>query len=217
MKNYLFLFILLVTGQLAFSQGTRFSFTANPQLTWFAGNGDDYESNGVFLGLNTGLEADFFFSENYAFSLGLNLNNVKGGVVFSDSTTFTAGDTEKVLPAGSRMTHTLQYISFPAGLKFKTVEIGYSTYWLNTGVTPMLRIKSRVTDESEVFEKTDFKDETSLFNMNYFIELGLEYSLGGNTALIGGLGYYSGFMDVTNSSSEKLTTKSFAIILGVVF
>jgi hypothetical protein len=53
--------------------------------------------------------------------------------------------------------------------------------------------------------------------MAYFIEGGLEYSLGGNTALIAGLGYTSGFMDVTKRSADKFQTRAFSVILGVLF
>jgi len=115
------------------------------------------------------------------------------------------------------MTNNLQYIAIPLGLKFKTIEIGYSTYWLNTGISPMIRLKSSVSDEEEVFSKIDFKDKTSLFNVGYFIQGGLEYSIGGSTALIAGLGFNTGFIDVTESKDDKFTTKSFSIILGVLF
>jgi len=217
MKKYLFILTFLISSLSAQSQGVRFSFIANPQFAWFSGNDDNYESNGIFLGFNTGLEMDFFFSENYAFSTGITINNLKGGAIYSDSLVFDIGDKDKILIPDSRLTYNLQYLSVPLGLKFKTIEIGYSTYWLNTGITPMVRLKARATDETEYFEKENIITETRLFNINYFIEGGLEYSLGGNTALIAGLGYYTGFTDVTEKSNYRLTTQSFAVIFGILF
>jgi hypothetical protein len=142
---------------------------------------------------------------------------LKGGAIYADSLSFGPRGASKILIPGSKLTLNMQYISVPLGLKFKTIEIGYSTYWLNTGVNPMIRIKSRATDEQEVFSKSDFKDETRLINMGYFIEGGLEYSLGGNTALMAGLGYNSGFIDVTSSSESTFHTRSFSVILGILF
>ncbi|MGC9342332.1 MAG: porin family protein [Bacteroidales bacterium] len=217
MKRLLVSIPILMLAMLSYSQNVKFSFIASPELTWFSGNDDAYETDGTYLGLNTGLEIDFFFTENYAFTTGLTINTIKGGVLYSDSIRYTAGDSEKILVPGSLLTHTLQYINIPLGLKFNTIEIGYNTYWLSTGVSPMIRIKSKVSDEQEVFSKTDFKDETRLFNMSYFIKGGLKYSLGGNTALIGGLGYSSGFVDITESSREKLQTRAFSVILGIQF
>lgn len=217
MKRIIFFLSLLLLAKTSFSQGLNFSFIASPQITWFSGNDDHYEANGTYFGFNTGLEIDYFFSKNYAFSTGITINTLKGGAIYADSVSFDTGGSEKILVPGSKLIHNLQYISIPVGLKFKTIEIGYATYWLNTGVTPMIRIKSKATDDQEVFSKTDFKDETRLFNMGYFIEGGLEYSLGGNTALIAGLGYNSGFMDVTSGSNDSFQTRSFSVILGILF
>jgi hypothetical protein len=199
------------------AQGVRFSFMANPQLTWFSGTDEDYQANGTFPAINIGVELDAFFTENYAFSTGISINNIRGGAVYNDTLLYDMEDEVKVLPADSRMTYNIQYINIPLGLKFKTIEIGYTTYWINTGLTPMFRIKANTTDESGNFDDTEFKDEIRLFNMNYFIEGGVEYSLGGNTAIVGGIGYYSGFFDITENSSFRLTSSAFAITLGIQF
>ncbi|MFW5821566.1 MAG: porin family protein [Bacteroidota bacterium] len=217
MKKYILSIILVFAGIVSEAQGIRFSFMANPQLTWFSGTDENYQANGSFPGINIGLELDAFFTENYAFSTGISLNNIRGGAIYDDILVYRLGETDKILEPGSRMTYGLQYITVPLGLKFKTIEIGYSTYWLNTGLSPMFLIRSRVSDETDTFSKTDFIDETRFYNMNYFIEGGIEYSLGGNTAFIAGIGYHSGFFDVTKNSSYRLTTQGFSLILGILF
>ncbi len=217
MKKIILSLLILFTGIYSYAQDIRFSFMANPQLTWFSGTDENYEANGSFPALNIGLEMDAFFSDNYAFSTGITINNLRGGVIYDQRQSFDIGDSEKTLEPGSRLTLNLQYISIPLGLKFKTIEIGYSTFWLNAGLTPMVLINSKASDKTDTFDKTRFKDETSLINMNYFIEGGLEYSLGGNTAIIAGLGYYSGFFDVTKNSDYSLTTQGFAIVFGILF
>ena len=217
MRKILFILMILPVTTLTYAQDIRFSFMANPQLTWFSGSDENYQANGSFPALNIGLELDAFFSENYAFSTGITINNLRGGVIYNDSLTYNIADTRKILPSDSRMTFNLQYISVPLGLKFKTIEIGYSTYWINAGLTPMFLIKSKASDETNTFEKDEFKDETKFYNMNYFIEGGIEYSLGGNTAIVAGLGYYSGFFDITKNSSYRLTSEGFAIVLGIQF
>lgn len=217
MKISVVIFTLLIFTSTLKAQDIRFSFLANPELTWFSGSGNGYEANGNFIGLNTGIELDFFFAENYAFSTGLTINTMKGGVIFSDSMHYDVNDASLTLLPGSRLVYTLQHVSVPLGLKFKSIEIGYSTYWINTGITPMVLIKSRVTDDQEIFNQSGFKDHTNLFNLNYFVEGGLEYSLGGNTALIAGIGYYSGITDITKNDTNKLTMRGFALTLGMLF
>lgn len=217
MKKIIFILMILPVVTVTDAQDIRFSFMANPQLTWFSGADENYQANGSFPALNIGLELDAFFSRNYAFSTGITINNLRGGVIYNDSLAYNIGDGRKILPSDSRMTFNLQYISVPMGLKFKTIEIGYSTYWINAGLTPMFLIKSKVSDETDSFEKAEFKDETKFYNMNYFIEGGIEYSLGGNTAIVAGLGYYSGFFDITKNSSYRLTSQGFAIVFGIQF
>lgn len=217
MKRHLIILIFILTPALAGAQNLLFSFKANPQITWFSGSEDSYEANGSFGGFNLGIEGDFFFTEKYAFTAGFMVNRLKGGVIYDDVIRFESTDTTKWLDPGSRITHTLQYINVPLGVKFKTIEIGYSTFWFNTGISPAFMIKSRAADESDTYNNTDLIDDFKFFNLSYFIKAGVEYSLGGSTALIGGIGYNSGLTDITKSSRETLNTRSFSIILGVSF
>lgn len=209
--------VSIVFSQIVSSQNLRFSFLLNPQFAWLQGGNSSYETSGSLLKINTGVEMDYFFTENYAFSTGLTLNTLGGTANFQDSIYLTSDDVEILLEPGNNMDYSLQYIGIPLGLKFKTVEIGYTTIWVNTGVSPMFRINAKGTDSSGTFDRTDISDEINLFNFQYFIEAGVEYSIGGNTAIVGGLGYNSGIMDVTTRSTEKLATQAFSIIIGILF
>lgn len=216
-KSLITLIVLVIFVPITNSQNFRFSYLLNPQIAWLQGSGNNYESKGSILTINTGIETDFFFSDNYAFTTGLTLNALGGGAFYQDSVYLGSAGNELLLPPGDIMEYRLQYICIPIGLKFKTVEIGYITYWVNTGVSSMFGIKSRGTDEESIFNKADLKEDTGVLNFNYFIKAGIEYSIGGNTAIIGGVAYNSGLMDVTNRAGEKLTTQAFSLVVGVLF
>lgn len=216
-KSLVIFLISIITVQYSFSQKIRFSFLANPQIAWLQENGSGYQSEGALLKMQTGIEMDIFFAENYAFSTGLNLNGLGGRVSYSDSVYLSSDKQELLLEPDNIIDYSLQYLSIPLGLKFKTIEIGYMTFWINPGISTMVKIKSKADDETGIFNKTDISDELSMLNFNYFIEAGIEYSIGGNTAIVGGIGYNSGFMDITTRSTEKLTTQSFSLIIGVLF
>ena len=81
----------------------------------------------------------------------------------------------------------------------------------------MFNIRSRASDSDKILSKTSISEETDLFNMNYFIEGGLEYSLGGSTAIVAGIGYNSGFIDVTSRAADKINTNSFSLVIGILF
>jgi len=213
----IFLLLLVLVPMAAGAQSLRFSLLADPQFSWMTADKKEIESRGAILGINTGLGMDYYFAENYAFSTGLTINNIGGKLQYPDTIAFDVSSARIYLPKGNTITYRLQYINIPIGLKFKTQEIGYTTYFANLGLTPMFNIRSRATDESSTFEKDDISENIMLFNMNYFVNLGVQYSLGGSTAIIGGLGYSSGFVDVTSRASDKININTLTIKFGILF
>ena len=212
------LFILLMFLPLIIhAQGLRFSLIAEPQFSWMVPDKKEITSRGAIMGLNAGLGMDIYFAENYAFSTGVSINNIGGKLDYADSMTFNGSTAEIIVPGENTITYMLRYINIPLGLKFKTNEIGYTTFFANVGLTPMINIRDRATDISEILYKEDISEDIMLFNMNYFITMGIQYSLGGSTALIGGLGYSSGFMDVTTRALDKITVNTFSLRLGILF
>jgi hypothetical protein len=216
MKKIL-LILLLVTPVILEAQGLRFSVLADPQFSWMVPDMKNVTSKGAVTGINTGIGMDFYFAENYAFSTGLTINNIGGKLQYADTVAFSVNIGTVKVPPGNTITYNLQYIDIPLGLKFKTNEIGYITYFANLGITPMLNIRSRASDVSKKIEKDNISQEINSLNMNYFINVGIQYSLGGSSAIIGGLGYSSGFMDVTALETDKVTVNSFTIKLGILF
>lgn len=212
-KTVALVFTLLSISLILGAQNVRFSVLANPHIAWLTSNKDAVSPSGSILGLNTGLELDMFFAENYAFTAGLSLSSLGGNLIYEDSASISSDGAEFMV---NSMKYRMQYLSIPIGLKFKSVEIGYFTIWVNPGLTPMFKLKAQGFFDGEE-DKQNVSDEIGLLNINYFIEAGIEYSLGGNTALIGGLGYYSGFMDVTNHSNDKITTGTVGLVLGIMF
>ncbi len=91
------------------------------------------------------------------------------------------------------------------------------TYWLNFGLNPEARVGSTMSSESGLINKQNANREIRLFNLNYFLKGGFEYSLGGETALIGGLGFSSGIFDITKRSNEKAFPRTISLVVGVLF
>lgn len=215
-KLLLFIFCVAIMVP-ALAQNFRFSFMANPQINWLSASESDIKSDGVSMGINTGIEMDWFFADRYAFSTGITINNLGGNLIYSDSIDFNLVSKRIRVPSSNTINYKLQYITIPIGLKFKTIEIGYATYWINAGISPMVNTRSKASDSDELLDKTSILEETGLFNMNYFIEGGLEYSLGGSTAIVAGIGYNSGFLDVTSRAADKINTHSFSLVVGILF
>ena len=212
MKYFLF-FIALFFSLSVYSQNVRFTVIGEPQISWMSPVKDNISGEGIVTGLNAGLGVDFFFAENYAFSTGLSLSSLGGKLACIDTLNYN----RTAIPSLSIIRYKIQYVSLPLGLKFNTDEIGYSTYFANLGINPMIRIKAKGTDSKEIIENDNITEEIRFLNIAYFLFLGTHYSLGGSTSLVGGVGYSSGITDVISDSDYKAVVRTVTIRLGILF
>lgn len=195
----------------------KFSVHLDPQFAWFSSDEDNVAPDGSIFHIQTGLQMDLFFAKNYAFTLGFGINNMGGNLLYSDSTAFSnKGDTIFATP-GQLVKQNLQYLDIPIGLKLKTEELGYATFFLELGLNPMININAFATDANEVFVKESILEETQRFNLAYHAGIGVEYRLGGSTSAIGGVRWTSGLTDVTNNDKANITVKAISIHLGILF
>ncbi len=195
----------------------KLSVHADPQFAWLTSDEDKVVSDGSIFHLQTGLQMDLFFDKNYAFALGIGINNLGGNLRYSDSIEFiTKADTMFAVP-GQMVKHNLQYLDFPLGLKLKTEELGYGTFFLEVGFNPMFNINAFATTQDELFDKENIRKDSRLFNLGYHAGIGVEYRLGGSTAAIGGIRWSSGLTDVTENDNAKITLNAISIHLGILF
>ena len=215
-RKLLVLAVVLLFYHNAGAQNTRISIEANPQLIWLASDMDNIEKEGLMAGMKAGLILDFFFAERYAFSTGLVFENLGGRISYKEDLNFDISGTPYLVAEGVEVKQRLQYFGIPIGLKLKTQEIGYSTFYINPGITPMVNISSKAQG-GNIPKKSDFSNESKLLNVNYFVSGGMEYSLGGSTSVFGGLGYSGGFLDVYSRSGYTIKTRSIYLTIGILF
>lgn len=217
MKKYFLLLFLISLALGVNAQIQRYSFTvfAEPQITWMSPASKNLQSDGSMIGFNGGFNFDNFFAENYAFSTGVSINNINGKLKYTEGGTFSGLDAQYNVEAGDVAEYHLQYINIPIGLKFKTIEIGYTRFYAHLGLDTHFNIKSRadLTDTEDI----DVSEEIEWYNLGYYIGGGIEYSLGGTTAIVAGLAYNNGFSDIMSSAGSKVTTGTATLRLGIKF
>jgi hypothetical protein len=218
MKKYLILSIFVLSSLGIFAQNMRFTVFADPKFSWMSPDLKDVTSEGSKLGINIGLNVDNYFAKNYAFMTGVSIDNTGGKLKYDfDKEIKTNSSADDTIPAGSVLDYKLQYINIPLGLKFKTNQIGYTTFYTHLGINGGIKIKA--TGEVDNFElnNENISDEVKLFTLGYFIGAGVEYSIAGSTAIVVGLTYTNGFIDITPDKNNKVTLSNFAIRLGILF
>jgi hypothetical protein len=208
MRRLLAILIILTALMPARSQAPiRFSVHLDPQFAWFSS--DDKGA--------AGLQMDYFFAENYAFALGVAINNLGGNLLYTDSTEFSIkGEPVQVVP-GNSVKQNLQYVDIPVGLKLKTEELGYATFFFQLGFNPMININAKGTSDAASMDKDDIRENIHLFCLGYHAGAGVEYKLGGNTAVIGGIRWTSGLTDVTDNDRANVKLNALSVHLGILF
>ncbi len=217
MQKYILSIIILLSSVQLFSQGISFSVVLDPQITWMNSDSKKIEREGSNFGFGGGLVLDSYFKENYAFSTGIFLQGMGGNLRFVDSIDFTAGGIQDTLPAGSTVKYKMQYITVPLSLKLKTNEIGYFKFFAHLGFNAHMNVKATGDVEMAGIAGEDIREEIKFFQMSYFFGGGLEYSLGGNTALIGGIYWCSGILDVTQNETYSASVSGITLRVGVKF
>jgi len=216
----IFLSFTLITGR-GFSQGIRFGIFANPQISWLKPDIKEVASEGSQPGINIGISMNRYFTNNYAFSTGISINRLGGKISYKDSTTLQLTNRTDTLFPGNILTCKIQYITIPLGLKFKSDEIGYLTFFAKAGIDPMININAIGLTTDKKIDSESINDEINLFNLGYHLEIGMQYSLGGQTALQFGLNYQNGILDITtdgeNQPADKIIQNSVSLHCGIIF
>jgi Outer membrane protein beta-barrel domain len=219
MKKIFLLTALIISINLA-GQDFRIGINFDPVISWFSPNTKHIDKAGAKLGFSGGLMVEKNFKQNYAFATGLDLTYMGGNLQYNNGpTTFTVDkDTKIDLDSATTVEYALQFISIPLALKLKTNEVGYITYFGQLGLTPQFNISAKATsDKGNLLDKDNVGEEIGLFNLSFFIGGGIDYNLGGTTALNIGIFYNNGFIDLLSNDEYKAAMNYVNLRLGVMF
>jgi opacity protein-like surface antigen len=213
----LFFIGILFSYFLSNAQDVKFGVHVDPKFTWQVPESRDVEKVGSTFGFGGGLIIDRYFQDNYAFETGISLGTQGGKLKFDYNFPFNAYDQVDTLPAGTTVDYSLQYITIPLGLKLKSNEIGYFTFFVNLGITNQLNIKAKAsTDDDSELKNATVKEEINWFDMGYHFGGGIEYALSKDTAVLLGIFYQNGFLDVT-TASPRVNSRVLTIRTGIIF
>jgi hypothetical protein len=216
MQKYIINLIILLIPSQIFAQKLSFSVVFDPQITWLNSDSKSLESDGTRFGFNAGLVMDNYFADNYAFSTGVSILQTGGNLMLVDTAGFQNPSWLDTL-SGTTVSYNMQYITVPLSLKLKSNQIGYNTFFAHLGVNAHMNVRAFAKAESVNIQDEDIKDELKFFMMSYFIGGGIEYSLGGNTALMAGLYFNNGFLDARKTDNYSIHIGSVALRLGIKF
>jgi hypothetical protein len=218
----LFLFFSVIpVGIIQAQQKFSFGIHADPVISWFSTDIKEVRNSGARPGFNFGLTFNNYFSSNYSFSTGISIVNAGGRLISSDTTILQFTNfTSTVLP-GKPVVYKIQYLAIPIGIKLQTNQIGYLTFFTDLGLDPKVVIGGKADIPSLNIRNERAINELRMFNLSYHITAGIEYSLGGTTAMVLGLNFDNNFLDITkdngNQPVDKVSHKMLSFRIGINF
>lgn len=181
-----------------------FGLHVDPVISWFSSNDVITQNSGARAGFNFGLTFNKYFTSNYAFSTGISLLNAGGRLISKSPLPATLQLSKPTIVApGESVIYKIQYLTVPVGLKLQTNQIGYMTIFSDIGLDPKIVTGGKVDIPSLKITNEKAINELNMFNLAYHITIGIEYSLGGNTALVSGLSFENNFLDITKDNSTQ--------------
>jgi hypothetical protein len=185
----------------------RFGLRVAPQITWIKADyknippNESYENGGVNVGFSWGPQAEIQMNDQFAIQTGVDVNYSTGKVKGTITTLNTVQTLDQV--------YKMRFIEIPFGIKARTKEIGYMRYFFNIGLSAGFRYRANTEFSTSVnnnSKSTDLSsnsnDYVNLFRGAYFLGGGVEYSISGNTALVGGLVFNNGITNLLKSQNS---------------
>ena len=220
-KTIISLIIIFSPFILNAQQRISFGLHADPVISWFASDIKETKNDGARPGFSFGLTYNKYFTPNYSFSTGISLISAGGRLISSDTTVMEFSNYKSTVLPGKAVVYKIKYLSIPIGLKLQTNQIGYITFFSDLGLDPKVVIGGKADIPSLNVSGETATNELRRFNLSYHITAGIEYSLGGSTALVLGLNFDNNFLDITKDNGKQLkdvvTHKLLSFRLGVNF
>lgn len=225
-KKYIMLFVILFGSYLGYAQKFSGGFFVNPSLAWMKPDvAKNISNEGMKLGFSYGALGDLnIIGKNFSLSMGLLVNNFGGKLSYSDSIPqFETLDSTYAFEKGAVVDYKLTYLEIPIGIKGKTNEIGYITYYMKAGISPMFKWKAKADVSQGNISGESIKKEVSSVMFGYYIGCGFQYNLGGSTSFVTELVFTNGLNDATNTvvykkdKSDKIILNNIALRVGIIF
>jgi hypothetical protein len=218
MKHNVFLLMLMILFSITgYAQKIKFGVFVDPQISWFGTESRTVKSDGAKFGLQGGLSIDKYFQDNYAINTGIGIGYQGGTLQFDEVSTIKVYNETDTLPAGTKVDYRLNYITVPIGLKLKTNQIGYFSYYARIGFTNQFNIKAKASSSDGTLNKDIVDKEIGLYNLAYHFGLGIEYNFSEDTALNFGVVYHNGFLDTTDNNNASVHSRVVSIRVGIIF
>jgi hypothetical protein len=217
-KKLIFILIIsLIPARILVAQDYRYGVYVAPVISWFKTDVEEVKNQGARAGFNFSISAERHLTDNWHFTSGLAFINASARLTSTIPSYFRFPTYTSIVAAGDPVIYRLQYISMPVGIKIKTSEIGYLTYFAEFGLDPKIVIRGRADIPSINIKGENAMTEIRRFNFGYHLTGGADFSIDGNTSLILGISFESNIFDITKEYDSQKTDRTIHNLLKFIF
>lgn len=236
MRKILFAIIALCFVNLSFAQkhsrDLRIGFKLEPNISWLHPNENGVKSDGSKVGINYGLMVDYEFADNYIFSTGLQVSQLGGKLSYTGKKTgYVVAADPTAITNTANYNLSLQYVEIPFAIKLKSNNRGKMDFWGSFGGFLAIPVKARASVQTNFLVGTGTTNYTNdnenvlsniqPINIGMQIGAGVEIPFSDKNALVLGLVFNNGFIDVTKNGSwgddGRVNMNNLAFKLGIFF
>lgn len=195
-----------------------FGFELSPTISWVNTDDNRINNNGSNLGVKLGTTGEYMLSENYSltgsvffvFNQGGQVLYEVGGNLLPNTRLSEARFNEEGLPDNVNIRYKIQFVELPIGFKMRTNQIGNIRYFAHFPEMAMVfntQARANLTggppSNSVDLEDENINKEVPFLRFKWAVTGGAEYQIGGNTYLVGGIGFQSTFGDILKGRGVK--------------
>lgn len=212
------LFALSGTAQIG---NFRFGLKLGPNFSWAGPCSEVTENHGARLGFGTGLVVDYYFTNVFAASAGVEFNFCRMKYDFTDYRKPKDFLVEEEVMVSRRLKSSNLEIPIKAKAKFDVAD-SFGAF-VEAGIGLGFNLKDYVKDEyelhwvdykSEYYE--DYTDQYRAFQPSIIVGVGGEYEINPKLSVFAQLSYHHTFSNAfTNSLTVKTGSKLFNNFIGI--
>lgn len=210
-KIFLTLFVVIFMTINASAQYKAFQFglNASPSVNITKTNSDNFVKGVNSLSFNWGFAGNFYFVENYGFSTGFNVRNIKGNYIYNDS---IIGDINCSISN--------QYLEIPLSLIMRTEKMGEIRIVGNIGYGLGFCLNSSQEHGYGEEEVLDVEVPFSKIRNALIIKLGIEYNVYKSSCLTAAIVFNNNFTNIYkkgNSFEHNVMLNNLCLEIGFMF
>lgn len=215
MKKKIFIgFILILLTFNGFAQYKPFQFglSLSPSINTTKINCDNIDETTTKFSYNWGFKGDFYFVENYGFSTGFNIMNLKGNYAFNMS--------NDSIPRIVTNNIKNQYLEIPISMIMRTEKIGKARIIGNVGYGLGFCLNSNKEIHDAEGHEIEITDNFKTIRHALIIKLGVEINVYKSSCVVANLVYNNNFTNIyqkNNSLGHNISLNSLSLELGFMF